>query len=120
MEDSALCVVLTGAGDRAFCVGGDLKERNGMTDAQWAAQRIIFKQYNLAMERCPIPVICAVNGLALGGGTEMMLRCDFSYAADTARFGLPEVKRGFMPGSGGTRSEEHTSELQSLMRISSA
>src|SRR3546814_21156492 len=50
-----------------------------------------------------LPIFCAVNGLALGGGTEMMLRCDFSYAADTARFGLPEVKRGFMPGSGGTQ-----------------
>src|SRR3546814_5115601 len=102
MEDSALCVVLTGAGDRAFCVGGDLKERNGMTDAQWAAQRIIFKQYNLAMERCPIPFICAVNGLALGGGTEMMLRCAFSYAADADSSGLPEANSGFLPGAGGT------------------
>ena len=102
-DDEARCVVMTGAGERAFCVGGDLKERNGMTDAQWQAQRIIFKQYNLAMERCPIPVLCAVNGYALGGGAEMILRTDFAYAADSARFGFPEVKRGFMPGSGGTQ-----------------
>ncbi|MYZ50293.1 enoyl-CoA hydratase/isomerase family protein [Propylenella binzhouense] len=97
------CVVLTGAGERAFCVGGDLKERNGMTDAQWMAQRVIFRQYNLVMERCPVPVVCAVNGLALGGGAEMVLRSDFAYAAEDARFGFPEVKRGFMPGSGGTQ-----------------
>lgn len=100
---SARCVVVTGAGDRAFCVGGDLKERNGMTDAEWQAQRVIFRQYNLAMERCPLPVICAVNGFALGGGAEMVLRTDFAYAAHEARFGFPEVKRGFMPGSGGTQ-----------------
>jgi len=97
------CVVLTGSGERAFCVGGDLKERNGMTTEQWQAQRVIFKQYNLAMERCPVPVMCAVNGLALGGGAEMILRTDFSYAADHAKFGFPEIKRGFMPGSGGTQ-----------------
>lgn len=100
---SARVVVLTGAGERAFCAGGDLKERNGMTVEQWAAQRVIFKQYNLAMERCPIPVICAVNGAALGGGAEMVLRSDFSYAADHATFGFPEIKRGFIPGSGGTQ-----------------
>lgn len=97
------CVVLTGSGDKAFCVGGDLKERNGMTTQQWQAQRVVFKQYNLAMERCPVPVVCAVNGLALGGGAEMVLRTDFSYAADHATFGFPEIKRGFMPGSGGTQ-----------------
>ncbi len=97
------CVVLTGSGDKAFCVGGDLKERNGMSTEQWQAQRVIFKQYNLAMERCPVPVICAVNGLALGGGAEMVLRTDFSYAAEHATFGFPEIKRGFMPGSGGTQ-----------------
>ncbi len=102
-SDDPTCVILTGSGERAFCVGGDLKERNGMTTAQWQAQRIIFKQYNLAMERCPIPIICAVNGMALGGGAEMMLRADFSYAADHATFGFPEIKLGFMPGSGGTQ-----------------
>lgn len=102
-EADARCVVITGAGERAFCVGGDLKERNGMTDLQWQAQRVIFKQYNLAMERCPIPVLCAVNGYALGGGAETVLRTDFAYAAENARFGFPEVKRGFMPGSGGTQ-----------------
>lgn len=96
-------VVLTGAGEKSFCVGGDLKERNGMTDAEWQAQRVIFKGYNGAMERCPIPILCAVNGYALGGGAEMVLRSDFAYAADHAQFGFPESRRGFMPGSGGTQ-----------------
>jgi enoyl-CoA hydratase/carnithine racemase len=96
-------IVLTGAGERAFCVGGDLKERNGMSPEEWAAQRVIFKGYNREMERCAIPVICAVNGFALGGGAEMVLRTDFAYAAEHATFGFPEIKRGFMPGSGGTQ-----------------
>jgi len=96
-------VVMTGAGDRAFCVGGDLKERNGMSDAEWRAQRVVFKGYNGAMERCPVPILCAVNGFALGGGAEMVLRADFAYAADYAEFGFPESRRGFMPGSGGTQ-----------------
>lgn len=102
-DEGTRCVVMTGAGDRAFCVGGDLKERNGMTDAEWAAQRVVFKNYNVAMERCPIPILCAVNGYAMGGGAEMILRSDFAYAADEASFGFPEVQRGFMPGSGGTQ-----------------
>lgn len=102
-EDEARCVVMTGAGEKSFCVGGDLKERKGMTDEQWMAQRVIFKNYNVAMERCPIPILCAVNGYAVGGGAEMVLRSDFAYAAEHAKFGFPEVKRGFMPGSGGTQ-----------------
>jgi enoyl-CoA hydratase len=101
--DTPRCIVMTGAGERAFCVGGDLKERNGMSNEEWHSQRVIFRQYNQAMERCPVPIICAVNGLALGGGAEMVMRADFSYAAEHARFGFPEVKRGFMPGSGGTQ-----------------
>lgn len=96
-------VVVTGAGERAFCVGGDLKERNGMSDEAWRAQRIVFKGYNGAMERCPVPILCAVNGFALGGGAEMVLRADFAYTADHAEFGFPESRRGFMPGSGGTQ-----------------
>ncbi|MEX0828449.1 MAG: enoyl-CoA hydratase-related protein [Haliea sp.] len=102
-DPEARVVVLTGAGDKSFCVGGDLKERNGMSDAEWQAQRIVFKGYNGAMERCSIPIICAVNGYALGGGAEMLLRSDFGYAAEHAKFGFPESKRGFMPGSGGTQ-----------------
>ncbi|ATX67547.1 enoyl-CoA hydratase/isomerase family protein [Roseinatronobacter bogoriensis] len=99
----ARVIVMTGEGARAFCVGGDLKERNGMSDADWRAQRVIFKGYNSAMERCPVPILCAVNGFALGGGAEMVLRSDFAYASEQAEFGFPESRRGFMPGSGGTQ-----------------
>jgi enoyl-CoA hydratase len=96
------CVVLTGAG-QAFCAGGDLKERHGMTDAQWLAQHAIFERMTLSLLDCPIPVIAAVNGAAFGGGCELALTCDFAYASTTARFALTEVTLGIMPGAGGTQ-----------------
>jgi len=98
------CAVLTGSGDRAFCAGGDLKERNGMTDEAWRAQHEIFERSYAALLECPVPVIAAVNGHAYGGGLEMALACDFIYAARTARFALSEVRLGIMPGGGGTQN----------------
>jgi len=97
------CVIITGAGDRSFCTGGDLKERKGMTDEQWRRQHIIFEEKNEAVWRFPVPIIAAVNGFALGGGCEVALTCDFIYASGKASFGLPEVTRGIMPGNGGTQ-----------------
>ena len=97
------CVVLTGTGDKAFCAGGDLKERNGMTNDQWLAQHAIFERMTLAMLDCPIPVIAAVNGAAFGGGCELALTCDFAYASTAARFALTEITLGIMPGGGGTQ-----------------
>lgn len=94
-------VVLTAAGEKIFCAGADLKERDGMTDAQWVAQHRLFEAMRDALVALPIPVICAVNGAAYGGGTEIALNCDFIYAATGARFALPEVKLGIMPGLGG-------------------
>ena len=96
-------VVLAGAGDRAFCVGGDLKEREGMTDEAWRAQHVIFEEAAMAVLRCPAPVIAAVEGFALGGGCELALLADFVVAGETAVFGLPEVTRGIFPGIGGTQ-----------------
>ena len=98
------CVILTGTGGRAFCAGGDLKERLGMTDAAWQAQHEIFERAYWALMDCPIPVIAAVNGHAYAGGLEMVLACDFAYAAETARFALTEVSIGIMPGAGGTQN----------------
>jgi len=98
------CVVLTGAGDRAFCAGADLKERNGMSDADWAKQHQLFERAFLALMDCPLPLIAAVNGAAFGGGLEMALACDFIYAAKTAKFALPETSLGIMPGGGGTQT----------------
>jgi enoyl-CoA hydratase len=82
------CVVLTGAGGRAFCAGADLKERNGMTDAQWQAQHAIIEHQVRALLALPVPVIAAVNGHAFAGGLELMLACDFAYAVPEARFAL--------------------------------
>ena len=97
-------VVVTGAGEKAFCAGGDLKERHGMSDAAWQAQHVIFERMVLALVDCPIPVIGAVNGAAYGGGTELICAMDFAYAATTARFALTEVTLGIMPGAGGTQT----------------
>jgi len=98
------CIVLTGAGPRAFCAGGDLKERNGMTDQQWQDQHLIFERAIRAIVQCPVPTIAAVNGAAYAGGMEIALCTDFIYAAEHARFALTEVTLGIMPGAGGTQS----------------
>jgi enoyl-CoA hydratase len=97
-------IVLTGAGERAFCAGGDLKERNGMTDAEWQDQHLLFERMVRALIACPVPVIAAVNGAAYAGGCELALCCDFIYAAESARFALTEVTLGIMPGAGGTQN----------------
>ena len=97
-------VVVTGAGDRAFCAGGDLKERDGMTQAEWQAQHEIFERAFVALVECTLPVIAAVNGHAYGGGLEMALCCDFVYAVPGARLALSEVRLGIMPGGMGTQN----------------
>lgn len=94
--------VLTGAG-RFFCAGADLKERDGMTDAQWSEQHVMFEAMIRAQLACAFPIIAAVNGAAMGGGCEMALACDFAWASDNARLGLPEVGLGIIPGLGGTQ-----------------
>ncbi len=98
------CIVLTGAGDRAFCAGADLKERNTLSEAQWMAQHVIIEEQFKALIECPVPVIAAANGHAFAGGLEMLLACDFAYAVKGARFALTEVTLGLMPGAGGTQT----------------
>lgn len=98
------CVVLTGAGERAFCAGGDLKERRGMTDETWQAQHAVFERMVRGIRNCPLPIIAAVNGAAYGGGCEIASNADFIYAAAGARLALTEVTLGIMPGSGGTQN----------------
>src|ERR1700722_1703473 len=96
-------VILTGSGERAFCAGADLKERQGMSDADWQAQHVLFERQYWALLDVPVPVVAAVNGHAYAGGLEMMLACDFAYAVPQARFALTEVTLGIMPGAGGTQ-----------------
>lgn len=98
------CVVLTGAGQKAFCAGGDLKERNTLTEEEWVLQHELMERTFRHILNCPIPVLAAVNGAAYGGGLELMLLCDFAYASSTARFALTEVTLGIMPGAGGTQT----------------
>ena len=96
-------VVLTGAGDRAFCVGADLKQRATFDDHGWFVQREAFRRGFAAVRRCPLPTVAAVSGFALGGGTELAISCDLVVAADDATFGLPEVRLGLVPAGGGTQ-----------------
>ena len=96
-------VVLAAAGERAFCVGADLKERAAMSDSQLLAQRPAFRAAFGGLLGLPQPVIAAVHGFALGGGCELALSCDVIVADDTAVFGLPEATVGLVPGCGGTQ-----------------
>ncbi len=91
------CLVLTGTG-RAFCAGADLKERGALNAAgRWRYVDRLNKAFD-RLDRTPIPVIASVNGLALGGGIELMTASDVRYAVSTATFGLPEVRLGIIPG----------------------
>ncbi len=99
-SDDIRVVLITGAGTRAFSAGGDLKERDSLSEEQFLAQRA--RSCSKALVHYPKPVIAAVNGDALGGGLELALFCDFRIASEDARFGCPEIKRGIFPGSGAT------------------
>ena len=101
--ESYRCVMLTGAGERAFCGGADLKEREGMSDENFNTQHYIFERMNRAIYDCPIPTIACLNGSAVAGGLELALACDFMVAVEGAKFGFTEVSRGIMPGGGGTQ-----------------
>jgi enoyl-CoA hydratase/carnithine racemase len=96
-------LILTGAGERAFCTGADLKERAAMDEAaRWAHNRALFDCAN-QLASLPMPTIAAINGFALGGGCELMLACDLRIAAAQAAFALPETNLGIIPGAGGTQ-----------------
>ena len=98
------CVVITGAGNQAFCAGADLKERKGITGDAWRVQHELFERAFWTLGDLPLPVIAAVNGPAFAGGLELALMCDFIYAVRSARFALTEVSLGIIPGAGGTQN----------------
>lgn len=95
--------IVTGAAEKAFVAGADIAEMSTFTLEQAIAFGKLGHQAMNAIEALPIPVIAAVNGFALGGGCELALACDFIYASEKAKFGLPEVTLGVIPGFGGTQ-----------------
>jgi len=96
-------VIITGAGEKAFCAGADLKERRNMTPDEVKRYIFTIRTTFTAVEYLPKPVIAAVNGIALGGGTELALACDIRLASKTATMGLTETSLAIIPGAGGTQ-----------------
>jgi len=97
-------IIFTGAGEKAFCVGADLKERGKRTTDEMYNERRFFRgRWVNAIANMAKPTIAAINGYCLGGGLEVALQCDIRIASDNAKFGLPEVTLGFLPGAGGTQ-----------------
>lgn len=100
-DESVRCVVITGAGDRAFAAGADIKEMADATPVTMSVANNFARWERL--KRVRVPLIAAVRGFALGGGCELAMACDMVVAADDAQFGQPEIKIGIMPGAGGTQ-----------------
>ena len=103
MDESIRVLILTGSGDKSFIAGADITELATFNTLQ--AKVFAQNGHNIInrLPELPIPVIAAVNGYALGGGSEMALACDFIYASTNAMFGLPEITLGLIPGFGGTQ-----------------
>ena len=104
LEVGVKVVVLTGAGEKAFVAGADIKEMSSMNSFEGHQFGLKGQRVMMLIEKMTKPVIAAVNGYALGGGLELALACDFIYASEKAKFGFPEVTLGIMPGFGGTQN----------------
>ena len=102
-DDEVRVIVLTGAGDRAFAAGADIKYMSGLSVDEAKGWGALGQEVGRLLETIPKPMIAAVNGFALGGGCELALACDLRYAASTAKLGQPEVNLGIIPGWGGTQ-----------------
>jgi enoyl-CoA hydratase len=96
-------LIVTGAGEKAFVAGADIAEMSGLTAPQARDFAELGQRVFARLEALPVPVIAAVNGFALGGGSELALACDLVYASERARFGQPEVNLGLVPAWGGTQ-----------------
>lgn len=96
-------LIITGAGEKSFCAGADLKERATLSPNEVKKFILTIRNLLTAIQHLPIPVISAVNGIALGGGTEVALASDIRIAAETASMGLTETRLAIIPGGGGTQ-----------------
>lgn len=111
----ARCLLITGAGEKAFCAGADISELMGRTVADVRAGARRGQTTFAKLDELPIPSIAVINGFALGGGLELALACTFRVAAPKARMGLPEIKLGLIPGYGGTqRLPRHVGEARAM------
>jgi enoyl-CoA hydratase len=110
-DDSARVVVLTGAGDRAFIAGADIKYMQALSVLQAREWGDLGHATALLLETMRKPTIAAINGFALGGGCELALACDLRFASRTAKLGQPEVNLGILPGWGGTQRLARTTSL---------
>ena len=123
---SVRAIVITGRGDKAFCAGADLKERQGMSDDDVRVQVDLYRSELGPLDRSPKPVVAAINGVAFGGGLELALVCDLRVAAAHAEIALPETTLGIIPGAGGTQrlprlvGKAHAKEMILLGRRLSA
>lgn len=104
LEASVNVVIVTGAGEKAFVAGADIKEMSRMNSLEGHRFALKGQRVMLLIEKMTKPVIAAVNGYALGGGLELALAADFIYASEKAKFGFPEVTLGILPGFGGTQN----------------
>ncbi|MFZ0015619.1 MAG: enoyl-CoA hydratase-related protein [Acidimicrobiia bacterium] len=102
-DDDVRCVILTGTGDRAFCAGSDVKEFESLQGRVGEGKLLFEKAVYRRLARLPVPTIAAIQADALGGGLELALCADLRVADQRAKLGLPEVRLGVMPGSGGTQ-----------------
>jgi enoyl-CoA hydratase/carnithine racemase len=102
-DNEVRVVVITGEGERAFCAGADLKERSTMDPVEVKKFILTIRNLFTSIEQLNKPVIAAVNGIALGGGTELALACDLRIASENASMGLTETRLGIIPGAGGTQ-----------------
>ncbi|MAQ14999.1 MAG: enoyl-CoA hydratase [Sandaracinus sp.] len=102
-DDAIRAIVITGAGDRAFCAGADLKERKGMSTEDVRDFLGLYRAAFDALDRSPKPVVAAINGVAFGGGLEVALACDLRVMSPSAKIGLTEVSLAIIPGAGGTQ-----------------
>jgi enoyl-CoA hydratase len=102
-DESIGAIVITGAGDRAFCAGADIREIQALTPIKARNFSLSLHEYTKYMERIKKPIIAKINGFCLGGGQEIAMSCDFRIASDKARFGQPEVNLAIIPGAGGTQ-----------------
>lgn len=102
-NENVLACVVTGAGEKAFCAGADLKERASMSDDEVRAQLLLYRSELSWLGEAPFLTVAAINGVALGGGLELALACDLRVAAPGVELGLPETGLAIIPAAGGTQ-----------------